>query len=98
MVDRGSARLRVASPYLGLIWPFIVLGLAAYIATKIGRHLAERRDQALAARRAACDAIRARAGAQHAQVLRGGPAGAYGDYPVPILVGTTRRCGFAIGR
>ena len=81
MVDRGSARLRGASPYLALHR----LSFAAYIAIKIGTHLAERRDKALAARRAACDAIPARADAQHAQVLRGDPAGVYGDYPVPDL-------------
>ena len=44
------------------------------------RHLVERHDKALAARRAVRDAIRARADTQHAQVLRGDPAGVYGAY------------------
>lgn len=67
------------------IWPFIVLGIAAYLAVEIVKRVVKHHNSVIAARHAARDALRARADRQHAQVLRGNPAGVYGDYPVPDL-------------
>lgn len=70
---------------LRLIWPWIVLGIAVYLAIKIGKQLIARRDKSVAARRAAHAELRARADRQHAQILRGDPAGVYGRYPAADL-------------
>ncbi|BBZ13342.1 hypothetical protein [Mycobacterium branderi] len=70
---------------LRVIWPFIVLGIAVYLAVKIARGVADHYAQLIAARRADRDALCARADRQHAQVLRGNPAGVYGDYPAADL-------------
>lgn len=70
---------------LRVIWPFIVFGIAAYLVVTIGRHVVDHHNEVAAARRAARDALRARADRQHAQVLRGNPAGVYGDYPAADL-------------
>jgi hypothetical protein len=70
---------------LRLIWPLIVLGIAMYLAIKIGKHVVARHDKAVGARRAAHQELRARADRQHAQILRGDPAGVHGQYPVPDL-------------
>lgn len=70
---------------LKVIWPFLVVGIAAYLAIKIGRYVAGQHQKSLAAQQAAEDALRARADRQHAQVLRGNAAGVYGEYPVPDL-------------
>ena len=70
---------------LRLIWPFIVLGIAVYLAIKLGKHVVARRDKAVAARRAVQRELRARADRQHAQILRGDPAGVYGQFPVADL-------------
>lgn len=70
---------------LRVIWPFLVVGVAAYLAIKIGRHVARQHQKGVAARHAAEHALRARADRQHAQVLRGNAAGVYGEFPVPDL-------------
>lgn len=70
---------------LRVIWPFLVVGVVAYLAIKIARYIARQHQKSLAAQRAAQDALRARADRQHAQVLRGNAAGVYGEYPVPDL-------------
>ncbi|ORV99758.1 hypothetical protein [Mycobacterium kyorinense] len=70
---------------LRVMWPFIVVGLVAYVAVKIGKRVVEHHNTVIAARDAARDALCARADRQHAQVLRGNPAGVYGDYPAADL-------------
>lgn len=75
----------VAIEVLRVIWPFLVVGVVAYLAIRAVTYLAEQHRKVLAAQRAAEDAVRMRADRQHAQLLRGNPAGVYGEYPVPDL-------------
>ncbi|SRX94776.1 hypothetical protein MSP7336_03037 [Mycobacterium shimoidei] len=70
---------------LRVIWPFLVIGVVAYLAIRGVAYLAEQHRKTLAARDAVQDAVRRRADRQHAQLLRGDPAGVYGEYPVPDL-------------
>jgi hypothetical protein len=81
----GAGLFGVAFVFAILWWLrwIILVALVITVVVVITRWVLRKHAEALAAEQARHDAISRRADLQHAQVLRGDPAGFFGGYPLP---------------